>query len=645
MPKSGETEDPQPGGDGQSLTVVEAAYEEFEEAERRARHDAIYNRSRFRGLQVDTHVDFYPEVAGRKPGETNIVTRGFDLHPQVTFWSSGLLIVFMVFTLVFSHTAEEIFESALDGINHNLSWFYIIAGNVFVLAVVFFAASRYGKIRIGGPDARPEFSTSAWYAMLLSAGMGIGLMFWSVGEPISHNSDPAPFFGLPDDAINTGSSAQAAMVSTFFHWGVHPWAIYALVAMALSFFAYNRGLPLTFRSVFYPVLGPRIYGGWGHVIDVLTVLATLFGLATSLGLGVGQVAAGLNYLFDVPDTTVVQVALISGITALATLSVVAGLDAGVKRLSQVNIGLAALLLVFMIIVGPTLFVLSLFTSSTGDYLGTLPELAFWNEGFTSGEWQGTWTVFYWGWWISWSPFVGMFIARISKGRTIREMALGVILFPSILSFFWMSVFGGSALRLQLDETRDMATAVNENVATAMFEMFEGYPLTALVSGIAILLVVSFFVTSSDSGSLVIDHLTSGGKLDSPRPQRVFWAVMEGLLAAVLLIGGGLAALQTASVASGLLFGIILLIMIWSLRKAFHQELELLEGHYDAVIFRERHAGLLERALDRGKGSLRVATGRRRATLPSELTAPESSARQLPGVGEEEPATNEVTEER
>ncbi len=574
----------------QDLTDAEREHQEWEEEQRRRRREAIYNRPEFEGLQIDPDVDFYPEVAHREPGDTNIVKWGFDIHPQVTFWSAGILALFIALTLIFQETASTVFGNVLEFIGTSFGWLYILAANVFVLVGFFFAFSRYGKIRLGGPEAVPEFSNGAWYAMLISAGMGIGLMFWSVAEPIYHLSAPAPLFGVEP---STGPAGKAALATTFFHWGLHPWGIYALVSLALGFFAYNRGLPLTFRSVFYPILGPRIYGRWGNVIDILTVLATLFGLATSLGLGVGQAAAGLNFLFGLPTETWFQVTLIAAITGLATLSVVAGLDAGVKRLSQLNIYLAAAFMLFIIVVGPTLFIFSVFTQSLGNYVGVLPELSFWNEAFTGTDWQGAWTIFYWGWWISWSPFVGMFIARISKGRSVRELILGVMAFPTVLSALWMSVFGGTAINLQLEGIRDVATAVNEDVATALFDMLQAFPLAQFTSLLGIILVISFFVTSSDSGSLVVDHLTSGGKLDSPKPQRVFWAIMEGLIAAVLLIGGGLSALQTAAITTGLPFAIVLLIMCWSLYKAFHEELDLLEGHYDAALFRSQHEALLE----------------------------------------------------
>ncbi len=574
---------------GEDLTDVTEAYEDWEEEERRRRREAIYNRRPFDGLQVDPEIDFYPEVADREPGDTNIVKWGFDIHPQVTFWSAGVLVVFIAWTLLFQDTAAGVFDEVLSFIGNSFGWLYILAANVFVVVGFFFAFSRYGKIRIGGPEAQPEFSTPAWYAMLISAGMGIGLMFWSVAEPIFHLAGPPPLFGV--DPM-TGQAGTAALAVTFFHWGLHPWGVYALVSLALAFFAYNRGLPLTFRSVFYPILGKRIYGTWGNVIDVLTVLATLFGLATSLGLGVGQAAAGLNFLFGTPTGTGFQVLLIAIITGMATMSVVAGLDAGVKRLSQININLAIVFMLFIIVVGPTLFIFSVFTQGLGEYIAVLPRLSFWSEAFSDTTWQQGWTIFYWGWWISWSPFVGMFIARISKGRSVRELILGVMAFPTLLSALWMSVFGGTAINLQLNGIRDVATAVNENVATALFDMLQAFPLTQLTSLLGIILVVSFFVTSSDSGSLVVDHLTSGGKLDSPKPQRVFWAMMEGLIAAVLLIGGGLSALQTAAITTGLPFAIVLLVMCGSLYVAFHEELDLLESHYDAALFRSRHGALL-----------------------------------------------------
>ena len=537
---------------------------------------AIEEREQFYGLQIDPEVEYYEEVSDREPGDTNWVGFGFDIHPQVTFVAAGLLLAFVGWTLLAGEQAASVFSSLLSGISSNFGWLYISAANVFVIAMALFAFSRYGKIRIGGPEAKPEFSNFAWYAMLISAGMGIGLMFWSVAEPIFHFGSPSPMFNTE---AGTAEAAQAAFAVTYYHWGLHPWGIYALVSLGLAFFAYNRGLPLTIRSVFYPLLGDRIYGWWGNVIDILSVLATLFGLATSLGFGVQQVSAGLNFLFGLPTAVWFQILLIAIITGFATMSVVAGLDSGVKLLSEWNIRIAAALLLFVLIVGPTVYIFSSFWQNVGFYIQKLPQLALWTETYQGPDsnWQAGWTVFYWGWWISWSPFVGMFIARVSKGRTVKEFIIGVMLLPTLLSFFWMSVFGGTAIFFE-QSGAEVSRAVNENVATALFEMFQNLPLTGVLSFIGILLVVFFFVTSSDSGSLVVDHLTSGGKLDSPVPQRVFWAIMEGVLAAVLLLGGGLSALQTASITAGLPFTIVLLIMIYSLYRGFNEELYHLEAH-------------------------------------------------------------------
>lgn len=550
------------------------AVEAEERLEREERHRAVEERDEFEGLQVDPGMVFYEEIADRKPGDTNVVKWGFDLHPQVTLWSAGFLTIFLALTLIYRESAEGFFADALTFIGDNFGWFYILAANIFLVTVVFFGFSRFGQIRLGGPEAKPEFTSFAWYAMLISAGMGIGLMFWSVAEPIFHYQSPAPFFNAEGF---TPQAADAAMVTTFFHWGLHPWAIYALVSLALAFFTYNRGLPLTMRSVFYPILKERIYGFWGNAIDAIAVIATLFGLASSLGFGVKQVSAGLDFLFGTPDTTVFQIILIAGITGLATLSVVAGLDGGVKRLSQINLGLAAAFFLFVLIVGPTVFIVGTMIESSGSYLQSLASLSTWTESLSGGSWQSGWTVFYWGWWISWAPFVGMFIARVSKGRTIREFVIGVVLVPTALSLAWMSTFGGSALKVQIDGARDVVSAVNENVATALFDLLQAFPLTTLTSFAGVVLVMSFFVTSSDSGSLVVDHLTSGGKLESPVPQRIFWAIMEGAVAAILLLGGGLLALQSAAVASGIVFAIVIMVAIYSMRKAFGNELKALEA--------------------------------------------------------------------
>jgi choline/carnitine/betaine transport len=553
----------------QAAREKRAFAEQLKRIEEQARRKAILDREPFKGLQIVPTASFEDDAEGREPGDRNWTGFGFDIHPHVTFLSTLVLVTFILLTLMFKENASAFFNAAMEVITGKTGWFLILVSNVFILAAFYFAFSRFGQIRIGGNDAKPEFSTLSWYAMLLSAGMGIGLMFWSVGEPMFHYGSPSPMFSGVEP--ETPEAAQAAMGVTYFHWGLHPWAIYAIVGLGLAFFAYNRGLPLTIRSIFYPLLGNKIYGFWGNLIDVLSVLATLVGLATSLGLGVQQINAGLNYLFGVGISTTMQVTLITVITGFATMSVMSGLDAGVKLLSQANMILAGLFMLFLLVVGPTVYILGGFTQNLGYYLTILPKLSMWTETFRDTNWQGTWTVFYWAWWISWSPFVGMFIARISKGRTVKEFVLGVILIPTMLSFIWMSVFGGSALFLQTHGIADITSAVQDNVATAMFVMLNQFPLPEVLSLIAVVLVTIFFVTSSDSGSLVVDHLTSGGKLNSPVPQRVFWAVMEGVIAAVLLIGGGLKTLQTASVSTGLLFAVVLLISVYSLYVGFSQE--------------------------------------------------------------------------
>ncbi|MGM0546168.1 MAG: BCCT family transporter [Bacteroidota bacterium] len=489
----------------------------------------------------------------------------FDVHKPV-FWPSVVLIITMITTtLLLGEQAKEMFEAVQSAISNNVGWLFILGVNTFLIFSLVIAFSRFGKIRLGGADAKPEFSTMAWFAMLFSAGMGIGIMFWSVAEPINHYLSP------PMAAEESVEAARQAMSLTYMHWGFHAWGIYAVVALSLAFFAFNRGLPLSFRSVFHPILGDKIEGWIGDVIDTLAVLATLFGLATSLGLGVQQISAGLNHLFGIPDTDWLQVGLIIGITLVATLSVILGIDKGVRVLSEANIRIAVLFLAFMLVVGPTIFILDSFVQNLGHYANNILNYSFWTESYEGSTWQNGWTVFYWAWWVSWSPYVGMFIARISKGRTIKEFVLGVLIVPSIVTFLWLTTFGGTAISLEMEGIGNIGAEVQENVATALFVLVEQFPLGFFTSIIAIVLVMSFFVTSSDSGSLVIDSLTSGGKLNAPVGQRIFWAQTEGAVAAVLLIGGGLEALQTASITTGLPFLFILLLMCYSLYKGLSEE--------------------------------------------------------------------------
>ena len=489
----------------------------------------------------------------------------FDVDGLV-FWPAAVLIVFfIVITLVVGEPMDKVFASVQESISTVGGWFFVLSVNAFLFFVLYIAFSKYGKIRLGGPQSKPEFSTGAWFAMLFSAGMGIGILFWSVGEPINH------FINPPNADPRTIQAARESMEITFLHWGLHAWGIYALVGMSLAFFTFNKKLPLTISSVFYPLLGEKVHGPWGKVINILAVVATLFGLATSLGMGVQQVSAGLAHLFNLPDTLTAQVLLITVITFAATGSVIAGLSGGVKKLSQLNMILGAIFLVFMIIVGPTLFIFNSFIQNVGGYVQNFFELSFWTETYKQSAWQSDWTVFYWAWWISWSPFVGMFIARISRGRTLKEFVLGVLIVPSLLTFLWLSTFGGSAIFLELNSLADVATAVTDNIATSLYVLLEQFPISWVTSTVGVILVTSFFVTSSDSGSLVVDSLTAGGKLDAPVPQRIFWALTEGAVAAVLLIGGGLGALQTAAISTGLPFAILLIILMWSLLKGLDKE--------------------------------------------------------------------------
>lgn len=484
---------------------------------------------------------------------------GAAINPPVFFGSLFVLLAVIVSTIAIGEPVEELFAKAQLKISDASGWLFILLANLLLFFLVYMAGSKFGQIRIGGKEATPDFSRISWFSMLFSAGMGIGLLFWGVAEPIYHFNDN-PFV----DNSDTIAAAKSAMGITFFHYGIHAWAIYATVGLALAFFTFNLKLPLTIRSIFYPLLGDRIYGRWGDLIDVISVIATVVGLATSLGFGAQQVNAGLEYLFDIPYSRTVQMLIIVAITAMATFSLLAGLDKGIKRLSEVNMGLAVLLLVFVLIIGPTAYLMEGFVQNIGYYIDNFFKIGMWTESYTGvrddSNWQNTWTVFYYAWWIAWSPFVGIFIARVSNGRTIREFILGVLLVPSLLTFLWMSVFGGSALYFELMGDHGITGAVNENVATAIFKLLERYPMVTVSSGLAILLVASFFVTSSDSGSMVVDTLTSGGRHDAPKIQKIFWAAMEGATASILLLYGGLTALQSATTITGLAFAIILVIM-------------------------------------------------------------------------------------
>ncbi len=513
-------------------------------------------------------------------GQDNIQTTigpfGLDIHNPV-FLISGLSIVAFVFaTLAFQNSLAPAFSGLRNWLTGTFDWFFLSAANIFVILCIVLIVTPLGNVRLGGTEAEPEYSYSGWFAMLFAAGMGIGLMFYGVSEPITHYATSfaqnagapeswAPLAGAPGDVL---AAERLGMAATIFHWGLHPWAIYAVVALALALFAYNKGLPLTMRSVFYPVFGERVWGWTGHIIDVMAVLATLFGLATSLGFGASQAAAGLHFLFDWPDTTTVKVLLIVVITGMALTSVVAGLDAGVKRLSEINMVLAAMLLLFVLLTGPTASLISGFVDNLIAYVEYLPALSN-PVGRADDNFRQGWTAFYWAWWISWSPFVGMFIARVSRGRTVREFITCVLLIPSLVSVFWMTVFGGTAIEQVVNQGYQAVT--DAELPLKLFVMLEQLPMHQISSFIGIVLVIVFFVTSSDSGSLVIDTITAGGKVEAPTPQRVFWATFEGLVAIALLLGGGLTALQAMAVSTGFPFTIVLLLACYSIVQGLMSE--------------------------------------------------------------------------
>ncbi|WP_026052698.1 BCCT family transporter [Gayadomonas joobiniege] len=516
-------------------------------------------------------------------GQDNILVNvgpfGLDIHNKVFAISASLIIVFVVITLAFQNSVAPIFNDLRAWLTNSLDWFFILTSNFFLLVCLGLILSPLGKVRIGGTQATPDYSLPAWYSMLFAAGMGIGLMFFGVSEPMTHftsslggptlengvRTDWAPLSGAHGDPEE---AARLGMATTIYHWGLHAWGIYAIMALGLAIFSFNKGLPLTIRSVFYPIFGDRVWGWTGHVIDILAVLSTLFGLATSLGLGASQASTGLNFLFDTPTGDLTEVIMVVIITMVALVSVVAGLDAGVKRLSEINMMLAIALLMFVIAVGPTLIAITGIFDTLVAYFEYLPSLSvpFAREdvNFAAG-----WSAFYWAWWVSWCPFVGMFIARVSRGRTVREFLVSVIIIPTFACIVWMSVFGGTAIHQYLVD--GYQAVANAELPLQLFNMLDALPLASITSLVAIVLVIVFFVTSSDSGSLVIDVISAGGKVDTPTPQRVFWCTFEGLIAIALILGGGLVALQAMAVSTGFPFTIVLLLATVSLIKGLMSE--------------------------------------------------------------------------
>jgi BCCT family betaine/carnitine transporter len=507
-------------------------------------------------------------------GQDNVQALGLDFHNPVFAISSISVILFVLFTLSFPETAESWFGSLRPWLTTNFDWFFMIAANALLLFCIVLVVSPVGSVRIGGPDAEPLYGYLSWVSMLFAAGIGIGIMFYAVLEPMNHLLSPP--LGL--DGLDPAAQRELAMAATIFHWAIHPWAMYAVVGLALAFFSYNKGLPLIVRSAMYPILGERVWGWPGHIVDVLAVFATLFGLATSLGYGAEQIAGGLNYLFGLPESGVLTVAIVAVITVMAIVSVVRGLDGGIKRLSEANMIMAAMLGLFILLAGPTLATLGAIFDNTVAYFRHMPALSNW-IGREDPDYYHGWTTFYWSWWIAFSPFVGMFIARISSGRTVREFLIVSILAPSSIFIVWMTIFGYAAMdQYLINGYRGVVETVEAfQPELSTFAFLAEYPLPMLTSVVGIVLVVVFFVTSMDSGALVVDTMTAGGKIDAPMPQRVFWCCFLGLIGIALLQGGGLSSLQALALATGFPFAIVVLLMAVSLYKGLAAERELLQA--------------------------------------------------------------------
>lgn len=502
--------------------------------------------------------------ADHEIGEQNIQPYGLDIHNPVFVVSAALAVGVVVLTLIFAETATLFFGDLRSWVTTTFDWFFMVSANIFVIFCAYLAFSKLGRVRLGGADAKPRYGYAGWLAMLFAAGVGIGLMFYGPLEPLTHAL--APPLGIDPGDLDTARSV--GMAATIMHWGVHAWAIYGLVGLSLAFFCFNGGLPLTLRSAFFPLLGNRVWGGFGHFIDIIAVLSTLFGLAVSLGLGARQITGGLNYLFDIPVGLTTNILVICAIISIALISVVRGLDKGVKRLSEINMGMAALLWIFVLIAGPTIVILKTMASSVVDYVRYLPELSNW-IGREDKDFMHDWTVFYLAWWISWSPFVGMFIARISYGRTVREFIGWVLVVPTLIGLVWMATFSGTSMhQLFVDGYQGVANSVPE---LALFKMFELLPLAGIVSTISVLLIAIFFVTSADSGALVMDIITAGGKMNAPVKQRIFWCVLAGAVATALMIGGGIRSLQAMTISIGLPFGVVLLVMCIGLFKGLRED--------------------------------------------------------------------------
>ncbi|WP_328775628.1 BCCT family transporter [Streptomyces goshikiensis] len=505
-----------------------------------------------------------PEPPGGSPG-------GADGAPDLGLVAIGVIAVLAV--VAWAALGKDSFDTAsaaaLAWVLANFAWLFVIAADVFLVMCVVLAISRFGRIRLGADDSEPEFTNLAWIAMMFSAGMGIGLMFYGVGEPLTHYLNPPPSSGA---APGTGAAAQAALDYSFFHWTLTPWAIYGIAGLALAYATFRKGRGNRLSSAFVPLMGQERADGWpGRAVDLLAVFATVFGTATSLGLGALQVAEGLSLTAGTENSTAVQLIIIASLSAAFVLSAFSGLHKGVKWLSTINLVLAAALMLFVFVLGPTVYVLDVIPASVGSYLHELLPMATRTGAFTDSAWLGAWTIFYWAWWLSWAPFVGTFIARISRGRTIREFLIGVLLVPSGATAVWFCVMGGTAIRLDSTGAADLAVKVKDGAEASLFAMLDALPLGTLTSYVAMVLVMTYFVTSADSASLVMGSLTSRGSLNPPTWLVVTWGILMAAVAAVLLVAGGLKSLQTATILVALPFVLVMLLLCWALVTELRQD--------------------------------------------------------------------------
>ncbi|WP_207494466.1 glycine betaine uptake BCCT transporter [Aridibaculum aurantiacum] len=480
----------------------------------------------------------------------------------------SIVLLFVLWGLVSPSGLAESSGNLLSIITEKFGWFYLLSTFSFLVFSIVLAFSKYGSIRLGADTDRPQYTNRSWFAMLFSAGMGIGLVFWGVAEPINHYIAP------PQDAIpQTPHAARLAMRYSFFHWGLHAWAIYTVIGLAIAYFTFRKGKSGLISSTFYPLLGDKVEGPIGKTIDILAIIATIFGVATSLGLGTLQINGGLNHLTNLPNNFSSQLTIIVIVTILYLLSATTGLDKGIKILSNVNLLMAVSLLVFVLFAGPTAFLFDVFTTTLGSYIQNLVQMSLTLSPFSAGSWIKDWTLFYWAWWIAWAPFVGMFIARVSRGRTIKEFVLGVLLVPSLFGFVWFAVFGGTGLHLELFRNGNITEAVQTDVTSALFTTLQQLPIGAILSGIATLLIITFFITSADSATFVLGMLSSKGVQNPTVKVKVVWGLMQSTIAAVLLLSGGLQGLQTASIVAAAPFAIIMCLMCYSLYCSLQEELE------------------------------------------------------------------------